>query len=250
MKTAIFTIFLILGLTTCIGSAYTVDTGEVAIISRFGKVVRTEPEGLHFKTPYIEGKTFMSTREETISLQYEVSSKDIQTVLTDVVVQYKIVDAEAVYRSFKADYNNRLLLPRIAEAVQSTSSRYTIEELIEHRQQLASEMAAAIKSDIENYGILITKVSIVNHDFSDSFERAIEEKKVAQQSAQRQQIELEQQLRKAEMTLRIKQEEAKANAVLTQSLSKEVLYKQWLEKWDGRLPQVVSDKSMIQIPAN
>ena len=46
---------LILVLTNC----YTVDTGEVAIISTFGKITKVENEGLHVKIPFVQGKTFM-----------------------------------------------------------------------------------------------------------------------------------------------------------------------------------------------
>ena len=54
-------LLLILALINC----YTVDTGEVAIISTFGKITRVETEGLHLKIPFVQGKTFMETREKT-----------------------------------------------------------------------------------------------------------------------------------------------------------------------------------------
>ena len=40
---------LILALINC----YTVDTGEVAIISTFGKITKVETEGLHLKIPFV-----------------------------------------------------------------------------------------------------------------------------------------------------------------------------------------------------
>lgn len=43
-------VLLILFFVNC----YTVDTGEVAIISTFGKIERVETEGLNFKMPFIQ----------------------------------------------------------------------------------------------------------------------------------------------------------------------------------------------------
>lgn len=59
---------LILALTNC----YTVDTGEVAIISTFGKITKVENEGLHVKIPFVQGKTFMETREKHIFLEEQM----------------------------------------------------------------------------------------------------------------------------------------------------------------------------------
>ena len=44
-------------------NGYTVDTGEVAIISNFGKVSKIETEGLHFKIPFVQSRHYMETRE-------------------------------------------------------------------------------------------------------------------------------------------------------------------------------------------
>lgn len=57
-------VLLILFFVNC----YTVDTGEVAIISTFGKIERVETEGLNFKMPFIQSKAFMEVREKTYFL--------------------------------------------------------------------------------------------------------------------------------------------------------------------------------------
>ena len=87
------------------------------------------------------------------------------------------------------------------------------------------------------FGIEVVKVSIVNHDFSDEFEKAIEAKKVAEQNARAQEVKNQQNLKNAENNLKVKELEAKANSVLTESLTDNVLRKMYIEKWDGKLPQ-------------
>ena len=220
-----------------IRNIYTIKTGEVGIVTRFGKVVRQAGEGINVKTPFIESVTKIEVRDNTISGQYEVSSKDMQTVKTNISVQYRINDPLNIFKRFRNQYKERLLEPRIAEVVQAATSAYTIEELVSKRQELSQKIYLTLREDLKEFGVQVVKISITNHDFSDEYEKAIEAKKAAEQEAQKVEIENNQKIKTAEANLKVKELEARANSVLTQSLTKEVLQKQWIEKWDGKLPQ-------------
>ncbi len=220
-----------------IRNVYTIKTGEVGIVTRFGKVVRQAMEGINVKIPFIENVTKIEIRDNTIGGQYEVSSEDMQTVKTDISVQYKINDPLNIFKRFRNQYKERLLEPRIAEVVQAATSAYTIEELVSKRQELSQKIYTTLREDLKEFGVQVVKISITNHDFSDEYEKAIEAKKAAEQEAQKVEIENNQKIKTAEANLKVKELEARANSVLTQSLTREVLQKQWIEKWDGKLPQ-------------
>ena len=166
-----------------------------------------------------------------------------------------------MYKDFQTDYKQRLLEPRVAEIVQANTAKYTIEEVIEKRQQLSQDIFDNLKEDLKLYGIQVSKVSIVNHDFSDAFEKAIESKKVAEQNAKQQEIKNAQDLRntenqqkqrilQAESNLKVKELEAQANNTLTQSLTPSVLKKMYLDKWNGQLPKVSGSSSIVNIPVD
>ena len=118
-----------------IASTYTVKTGEIGIITKFGKVSRVAKEGMNFKLPFIESVTKIETRDRILTGKYMVSSEDIQTVETEVSVQYRVINAMEIFKRFKDEYGNRLVNPRMAEVIQATTSNYTIEELVAKRQQ-------------------------------------------------------------------------------------------------------------------
>ena len=176
---------------------------------------------------------------------YSVSSEDLQTVSTEVAVQYKIIDPLKVFKSFKNEYDTRLVNPRISEVVQAISSNYTIEELVAKRQQLGQGIYTNLRNDLLPYGIEVQKVSIINHDFSDSFENAIEQKKSAEQLAQKEEIENRQRIKNAETNLKVKELEAKANSILTETLTDKVLKKQLIDKWNGEMPKVVGKDNVL-----
>ena len=203
---------------------------------------------MKFKIPIIDKKTKLEVRDRLIKGVYSVSSEDLQTVSTEVAVQYKIIDPLKVFKSFKNEYDTRLVNPRISEVVQAISSNYTIEELVAKRQQLGQGIYTNLKNDLLPYGIEVQKVSIINHDFSDSFENAIEQKKSAEQLAQKEEIENRQRIKNAETNLKVKELEAKANSILTETLTDKVLKKQMIDKWNGEMPKVVGkDNTLINI---
>ena len=120
-----------------------------------------------------------------------------------------------------------------------------------------------IASIDEKYGadtIEILKVTINQMDFEDSYNAAIAAKSIAQQEQAKQKIENDTAIAKAEAdkkvaitnaeataeALRIAaQAEADANRLLEESLTDRVLKNRFYEKWDGALPKVMGESSVL-----
>ena len=260
VKTVIIALVVIIvasvGLTNC----YTVKTGEVAVISTFGKLDRIENEGLHFKIPFIQSKDFIETREKTyifgrteeMDTTLEVSTKDMQTIRLEFTVQANVSDAEKLYRAFGLKFEWRFIRPRVNEIVQSTIAKYTIEEFVSKRAIISSEIFRDLQDDFAEYGLNVSNVSIVNHDFSDEYEKAVEEKKIAEQAVQKAKSEQEKlaivaenKVKLAEYALKEKELQAKANSIESNSLTPQLLKKMMIEKWNGELPKVQGNSSNL-----
>lgn len=248
---AIFIISLLL--TNC----YSVNTGEVAVISTFGKITRIDTEGLNFKIPFVQSKDYMETREKTYifgkteeqDTTLLVSTKDMQTILIDLTVQANITEPEKLYRAFHNKHEYRLR-PRVKEVVQATIARYTIEEFVSKRAEISKIINEDVADDLAEYGMNVSNVSIVNHDFSDEYEKAIEQKKVAEQAVERAKaeqeklkVEAENRVKLAEYAFKEKELQAKANEIESNSLSPQLLKKMSIEKWNGVLPKVQSSNN-------
>lgn len=246
-------------------SFYNVDTGQVGIVKRFGKVIAIKEEGLNFKAPLIDKVYKMNVREQTLKFSYEgdsndapaisASTKDMQTVLVSVTVSDIVTDPMKLYRAFTGNHVRSMMVPRVKDAVQSQVARYTIEEFIAKRDQLSKDIYNDLENTFAGYGVTLTNVSIIDHDFSDDYEKAVEAKKIAEQQVeeerQKQQklvVEQENKVKLAELEVEKKKLEAEANKIVTDSLSKEILQKQMIEKWDGKLPYVTGDSGTILSP--
>ena len=239
-------------------SFYTVKTGEVAIISSWGKVSRIDKEGLNFKIPFVQTKELLTTREKIYPFNnMSVSTKDMQSIILDLTVQSAVADPEKLYKSFRGLHETSFITPRTKEVVQSSISKYTIEEFVSKRQELSGLIFIALKEDFEEYGLAVSNVSIINHDFSQEYEKAIEAKKVAEQEVERTRfeqqkfrVEAESQVLLAEYKLKEKELQAKANQVEAESLAPMLLRKLTIEKWDGKLPQVSGENNSTMIRLN
>ncbi len=100
--------------------------------------------------------------------------------------------------------------------------------------------------------IVVDDFSIVNFDFSDSYERAVEDKQVAQQQA----LKAENDLRRiqVEAEQRIAQAKAEAEAIRIQSdalqQNQGLIKLEAVKKWNGILPQYMLGNSVpfIELP--
>ena len=244
---------ILVGLIVYLTNVYTVQTGEVAIVSTNGNISRVDGPGLHFKYPLIQSKVFMETREKSYifgktdeqDTTLEVSTKDMQSIKLEFTVQANIQDPEKLYTNFGMKYQERFVRPRVKEIVQATIAKYTIEEFVTKRAQISTEIFNDLQDDFARYGMVVSNVSIVNHDFSDEYEKAIEAKKVAEQKVEtakaesaKAQVEAENRVKLAEYALREKELQAKANEIESNSLTPQLLRKMTIEKWNGQLPKV------------
>ena len=126
------------------------------------------------KWPIAQTRETITTREQTIrfgvgeeSPPISASTKDMQTVEIEITVSDIVNNPEALYRAFTGRHVPSLLVPRIRDAVQSNVAKYTIEKFVAERAQLAKDIFDELKDELSPYGITLTNVSIVNHDFSD-----------------------------------------------------------------------------------
>lgn len=215
----------------------TVGTGNVGVVTRFGKIKDVRPSGITWIIPWpVESVKSMKVTQTKIDAEFEVSSRDMQTVKLYTATQYSIDPSAAteIYAKFLNNYESGIIVPTIAEAVQSVSAEYSIEEVVSKRSELSHKILERAKEKLELYGINVIAVDIVNHDFSDAYEQAVEQKKVAEQATLRAQQELE----KAQI-------DAEKNRVMSESMDENTKYRDFINKWDGKLPSVIGgDKGL------
>jgi len=155
-------------------------------------------------------------------------------------------------------YLDTVLRPAVQESIKSVTAKYTAEGLITERAKVGAEIAKGLEEKVTKHGIEIEGFNIVDFKFSDAFDKAIEEKQVAQQELIRVRTEQEQQVVKAEAAAKAAEAnarailvqaeaQAEANAKLAASLTSVLVEYEKIQKWDGKLPQVSGGSPIVDI---
>jgi regulator of protease activity HflC (stomatin/prohibitin superfamily) len=174
----------------------------------------------------------------------------------------KVIDIATQYGSLTT-LENRITSISIEKSKAVLSSHKAM-DIIANRATISPEVENAIKDAIgEEYFVSVTTVVLTNIDFSDSFEAAVEEKMIAEQTKLKADYENQTKIAKAEADAEAKlkaaqaeieiakaeaeakmiaaEAEAKANETIAQSLTPEIMDKILADKWNGELPKVVGE---------
>ncbi|MBQ8684490.1 MAG: prohibitin family protein [Clostridia bacterium] len=225
-----------------------VQPGHTGVVVTLGKVNdNVMQEGIHLKIPFVQDVVQISNRIVKLQVDTEAFSSDLQTVSTTLAINYRVDSAKSysIYKNIGASYEDVLVVPAVNEVLKAITAKYTAEQSVTNRALISDGLVEGLNEKLNEAGLYVTDVNIINFDFSEAFITAIEEKQVAQQQLLKAETEKQTAITNAEAeaeAIRIRAEaEAAANKVLTESLSELILEYNKLEKWNGELPMVTGD---------
>lgn len=238
-------------------SVYTVDTGEVAVVKFLGEANNVRYAGTYFDFWITNTFQKYDTKTQTININTTTYSSDAQTMDIQMTVQYKIMPDKAIkiaeqYGSLEA-LQSRIESVAI-EKTKAILSAYKAMNIIADRASMSPLVEEAIKKAIdEKFYVDIQTVAMTNIDFSDAFEKAVEDKMIAEQQQLKANYENETKIAKAKADAEAKvvqaEAEAKANDLLEKSLTDKILRQLYIEKWNGQLPSTIAgDAASMLLP--
>lgn len=249
----LFGVLLLLGIVTLVTSFRIVGTGEVGVVASYGKVTGRElGEGLSMVAPWgINTVTKYDVKTQKDEVDSQAATKDLQDVNGKLVLNYTLERGEVshMHQTVGAEYKDKLILPALNEVFKAATAKYNASELITKRAEVKNDVYKGLKDRLEKYGIAVQDVSITNFTFSKEFNKAIEAVQIANQQVAKAKQQLEQAKIDAERKVAQAEGEARAQKLQQQTLTDELLYKQWIEKWDGQLPTYVGGNgSILNLP--
>lgn len=222
-----------------------IGAGERGVVfnNATGVEDRVLGEGTHILTPFFESVEKMSVQVQKNDVKAEAASKDLQTVSTDIVVNWHLA-ADRVHKVYQSIGDekavvDRILSPAVSEVVKASVAKYTAEEVLTKRPLLKQEIDEALRQRLAQYNVLLDDVSITNVNFSEEFNKAIELKQVAEQQAKQAGFLAQKAEAEANAAIETAKGIAEAQKLVQQTLTPELLQKLTLEKWNGVYPQFV-----------
>jgi prohibitin 2 len=83
------------------------------------------------------------------------------------------------------DYDDRVLPCIVNEVLKTVIPQYDEVQLVTQREQVSSNIRRTLEQKASHYNIILDDVSITHLHISNEFEKAIEDKQVAQQEAEK-----------------------------------------------------------------
>jgi regulator of protease activity HflC (stomatin/prohibitin superfamily) len=224
----------------------TIPAGSRGVLTTFGKPSEEiYSEGIHFVWPIAQTLHRVSVAIQKGEGDGDAASKDLQTVHTKIAINYHVrPDAVvSVYRDLGIEPGERIIIPSVQEAVKAVTAQFTAEELISRRSQVRDEIILALKERMARHGLVVDEFSIVNFNFSKTFNETIEAKTTADQLKMKAERDLQRIDVEAKQKVSRARAEAEALALQRQQVTPELLrlretenQAKAIEKWDGKLP--------------
>ena len=155
-----------------------VEVGQRGVKTRMGVLVGVLDPGPHFKLPFVEKITKMDVQTQKEQTEADAASSDLQTVKATIAVNYNLQYDKVgdLYQRLGELYRSKVIDPSIQEVVKAVTALYTAEQLITKRAEVTEGIKSQLSQKLIENDIQVTGVSIVNFDFSTSFNEAIEAK--------------------------------------------------------------------------
>lgn len=263
----------IFGLLIMLGACITkIPANHVGIVySPFGGTKeQTLSEG--FKTKNILDKVYkISTEVQTMGVSgLTTQTKDAQYLTSTLDVKYKVSASNAfvIFKQYRTldNMSSNLIIPTTQRVLELITTNYNVIDILgEKRSAVYTELEVALKEEFNKYGVEFVSISITDMDAGDALENAITEEAVAKKAVETAaqnllkaeteakqksvQAQAEQDAARIEAETKLIEAEAekKANEMLNQTLTNEILKQQWIEKWNGQMPEYYGGNADLMI---
>lgn len=259
---------LIAAIITLNASCTVIDSGEIGI--KFHKWSANEQDyggvegtckGWVFYNPittsvfsyptYIQRKNYEA---------FNVNAKDASVFSMDPTIAYRINPEKACdiftkYRKGIEDLENGYIRTCIYEAYRTCANQYTSDSLMSNRANFERDVRTRLESSLMDEGFIVEEFTSQITP-PQSLAQMINEKNAAVQSA----LKAENKVKEAEAEAKIRIAEAKGaaeamqikadaeayyNRTIAASLSPLIVQEDWIEKWNGTVPTVMSGQNMM-----
>lgn len=231
-----------------------VDPGHRGIETNLGKVA-SEPlqEGLHFYNPFTSDIKEFNVRQETWSAKTTIFTKDTQKVDVEFAITYspdpKMVTKIYLEVGRESQLIEKIIKPVVLGSLKDAIGQVIADELVSKREAITKQALVEVGENLSSKNVIVTDLQFTNLDFDDTYEKAVEEKVVATQLAQKAKNDTVTIQEKAKQTVAIAQAEAESMRIKSAALAqnKGLVEFEIARKWDGKLPVYMMGNSVPMI---
>ena len=226
-----------------------VGVGERGVKVTLGRVSdKSFSEGIHFVMPFISKIKVMDVKTQKLNFTTEVYTKDIQQAKINYVVNYNLMPqyVHQMFREVGMNYKDTILIPAIEGNIKDIIGRWNAQDLVANRAVATADILSKLQTQMKDRYINVTSFQIIDINYSEVFEKAIESKVTAEQEALKAKNKTVQVEEEAKQKLISAEAEAKSMKIRATALTqnKALVEYEAVQKWDGKLPDYMFGNSM------
>ena len=228
-----------------------INPGQAGVLSILGKAQDgTLLEGIHFKPPLISIVDVYDVTVQKFEVPAQSATKDLQDLSARFAINFRLDPLEVVtIRRTQGSLESivaKIIAPQTQEAFKIAAAVRTVEEAITKRSELKQDFDNALDQRLRKYGIIVLDTSVVDLNFSPEFAKAVEDKQIAEQKAQRAVYIAKEAEQEAQADINRAKGRAEAQRLLAETLKAQggqlVLQKEAIEAWrqgGAQMPKVL-----------
>ncbi|MBI3921309.1 MAG: prohibitin family protein [Armatimonadetes bacterium] len=245
-----------------------VGAGErVVLFSLTGGVLPYQlDEGFHFMIPIIQRPIRYEVRTQTYAMskthwEGEVQGDDSlstltsdgQTVSVDISLRFH-PHKDAVWKLHQKigpDYISKIVRPELRSHTRIAIAEFPVTKVFSaERQEIEDRIEERLRKSLGDTFIDVDEVLLQDVRFTEAFQRAVEDKQIAQQNAQRMQYILEKTEKERQQKVIEAEGEAKAINLKAQALSEnaKVIQYEYVQKIAPNVRAIITDGRSINVP--
>lgn len=228
-----------------------INPGQAGVLSVLGKA-QDFPllEGIHFRPPLISSVDIYDVTVQKFEVPAQSATKDLQNLSASFAINFRLDPIEVVnIRRRQGSLQNivaKIIAPQTQEAFKIAAARRTVEQAITQRSELKEDFDVTLSSRLEKYGIIVLDTSVIDLNFSPEFAKAVEDKQIADQRAQRAVYIAQEAEQDAQAEINRAKGKAEAQRLLAETLKAQggqlVLQKEAIQAWregGAQMPKVL-----------
>lgn len=221
-----------------------VDTGRRGLMIKFGEVASDPlPEGIYFYNPFTTDVIELNVQEQKIEGETDAFTRDTQNVKIKYALTY-YPDASKIgslYKQFGYDWEDKVINQIVLGSMKDAVGQYNADDLVSKREVAKATAQKEIHDALIERSVNVTDLQFTNLDFDDAYEKAVEEKVVAIQEAQKAKNETVRVQEQSNQKVIDAKAVAEAMRIKTEALkqSKALVDFEAVQKWNGVLPQYI-----------
>ena len=234
-----------------------IGAGQVGVKTRFGAVQEgTLLPGLHWIVPAVDNITVFDGRVQAYNFEdIDSFTRDLQSVQLSGLINFRIdsTKADRILQEVgqPTDSAQKVFLRPSNTALKEITPEYDAFNVISNRDEIGQRTLANLIERMEDFNIIVERVSVENIRLNEQFLQSVEAKQIAEQDLARANFEADRDVRLAEGSrdARVTRAagEAQANDLINASLSEQLRQWTYIQRLadNVQLMLVPSDQGLI-----